>query len=110
MAPKSPPKNTELRFKWACPQCGAVPNKHGEGGGGECLDLGDTCGGFVCECMIDTPNHGETLTDQCLEAHCYHCDWGGVFPQQPKGLQAWEKKAIAAGWTPPEKRRKELAK
>lgn len=110
MAPKSPPKNTELRFKWACPQCGALPNQHGKG---ECESRGlggDTCGGFICECMRDTPDHGETLTDQCTEAYCYHCHWGGVFPQKPKGLQAWEKKAIDAGWTPPEKRRKELAK
>ena len=84
--------------KFKCPQCGASPTHHGRG---EC-QAPSTCTGFLCECVDDIgPEHGETLADRCPNASCGHCDWFGAFPLEPKGLQAWEKKALAAGWTPP---------
>lgn len=65
--------------------------------------------GFICDCEEDTgPDHGMTLSDTCPTATCYHCGWSGTFPPKPKGLQAWEKKALDAGWTMPEARAKEL--
>lgn len=93
--------------EWACPKCGATPDSHGNGGVDKCRDNPTGCGGFVCECdyedFIDL-SHGLSHADPCHLAHCYHCGWGGTFPQKPKGLQAWEKKALEAGWTPPDKR------
>ena len=97
--------------KWACPGCGAKPGKHGKG---ECRRIrgsafSETCTGFVCECDDDSDdkNHG-TLASPCCNAHCYHCAFDGTFPKPPKGLQAWEKKALEAGWVMPAKRKKEL--
>jgi len=60
------------------------------------------CMGLICECPegdIDDA-HG-TLVEPCKNAACYHCGWGGSFPAPTKGLQAWERRAMAAGWTPP---------
>ena len=99
---------------WACPRCGADANKHGKGGEERCkqaytLRSSGGCEGFLCQCDGDTDEgHGESLSDPCTEAYCYHCEWGGTFPVQPKGLEAWEKKALAAGWFMPDKRKKEL--
>jgi hypothetical protein len=92
--------------KWACAKCGAEANGHGKG---DCLESG-RCIGFICECDHETDeSHGVSFADVCHNARwCYHCGWEGSFPRRPKGLQAWEKKALEAGWTPTEARRKEL--
>jgi hypothetical protein len=100
----------KLKIEFKCPKCGTTP----EGCSGktrqQCKDSmrGSSCGGFVCECEVDTEEHGESFVDVCRDAHCYHCGWRGSFPVKPKGLQAWEKKALEAGWSPPEARAKEL--
>lgn len=96
---------TETLSKFACPKCGAEPHKHGKGGAYECGHRnGAGCDGIVCEC--DTPesedsDHGQAHTNPCHNANCYHCGWGGRLPSLPRKAQAWEKKALAAGWTPP---------
>jgi len=101
-----------MKFEWKCPKCGAPAHGHGKGGLDKCdyEDPAGLCEGFICECMIDDNDecHGMTLENPCPEANCYHCGWGGTFPVPPKGLQAWEKKALAAGWTMPDSRAKEL--
>ncbi len=101
-----------LKIEWKCPKCGADANEHGRGGSEKCQDRhgrGLTCAGFICECDGDTEDdHGQTFTDVCSNAVCYHCGWCGDFPVKPKKLQTWEKKALEAGWTPPEGRRGEL--
>lgn len=108
-----------MKIEWKCPKCGADAGEHGRG---ECMQNGGPsgndsgCMGFICECLDsgDPPlhaedgDHGHSLEKSCLYAYCYHCDWAGVFPVKPKGLQAWERKALDAGWTMPEARRKEL--
>jgi hypothetical protein len=54
-------------------------------------------------CDGDTPpEHGEHLGAQCPEAYCYHCGWGGHFPPTPKKAPSWAKKAMEAGWHPPQ--------
>ncbi len=99
----------KISIKWACPKCGAEANEHGKGGLEKCQSNSHSCMGFICECEEETDEaHGTTFDDPCREANCYHCGWGGTFPIKPKGLQAWEKKALDAGWTPPAKRAKEL--
>lgn len=96
-----------MPIKWACPKCGAEANKHGKGGQKKCDYSSDAeCNGFLCECADDHAEH--SFANPCENANCYHCGWGGTFPVKPKGLQAWEKKALEAGWTPPGARRKEL--
>lgn len=101
---------TAIRAKWVCPKCGAGAHEHGKGGREKCLSNHSLCDGFVCECdaEYDDPDHGATFEKPCRAANCYHCGWGGVFPPKPKGMQAWEKKALDAGWMPPDARRKEL--
>lgn len=104
-----------MKFEWACPKCGAKAHEHGRGEYETCDGEGRTCEGFICECADEgfDEAHGTTLASPCTEASCYHCGWGGTYPVRkgvPKGLQAWEKKALAAGWTPPPARAKELAK
>jgi len=102
---------------WACPKCGATPDEHGKGGRDSCEYLDNVlssgqknCGGFICECDEDGSDdeHGTSFEHPCTNAVCYHCGWNGKFPKKPKGLHAWEKKALDAGWIPPEQRRKEL--
>ena len=90
-------------IKWACPKCGAPAGGHGKGGGDRCNESsGRECQGFLCECDCDTDDgHGESHADPCHCASCYHCGWGGTFPPPLKGILPWEKKALAAGWTPP---------
>lgn len=101
-----------MKIKWECPRCGAGPNGHGKGGYEKCHGVGSgqsNCQGFLCECDgDDTEEHGQTFKDVCENASCYHCGWAGAFPVKPKKLQAWEKKALEAGWTPPEARQIEL--
>lgn len=102
-----------IAIPWACPKCGAKANEHGKGGFDKCLArvcrAESACQGFLCECDRDTaPEHGQTFTDPCPNATCFHCGFGGTVPQKPKGLQAWEKKALDAGWTPAAARAKEL--
>lgn len=99
-----------MNIEWKCPKCGAPANGHGRGGRDRCQEgPGNECSGFLCMCTDDTDeHHGETFADPCHEAVCHHCNWGGTFPVKPKGLQAWEKKALDAGWTMPQKRADEL--
>lgn len=89
-------------MKWACPKCGAEPDKHGKGA---CCaaSVGPCCDGFLCDCDDDgtTPDHGETHAHPCPSAKCYHCGWEGKFPRPSRNMKAWEKAALAAGWTPP---------
>ena len=101
-----------MNFKWQCPKCGAEHAKHGRG---ECGDGRKSCDGLVCECDLDPddqsselPSHGVSLSNKCKNACCYHCGWGGTLPRPPKGLAAWERTALDAGWTPPKKRAAEL--
>ena len=104
--------NKAIKIEWRCPKCGADANQHGKGGKEKCQERHsghESCNGFLCECDGDTgDHHGESFADPCIEARCHHCGWAGTFPEKPKGLQAWEKKALDAGWTPPEARQKEL--
>ncbi len=99
--------------RWKCPNCGAAPQEHGKGGAEACAErFHSDCIGFLCEC--DDPEsflegHGESVARACKNAVCYHCGWGtngkkkeGTFPLPERKLEAWEKKAIAAGWIPPE--------
>jgi hypothetical protein len=114
-----------LLIKWACPKCGAHAHKHGAGGSGKCrqsyaittgvtyadIHTGKFCDGFICDCEnnnYDDVLHGESYANPCPKAYCYHCLWTGRFPILPKALETWEKKALAAGWSMPDKRKKEL--
>ncbi len=108
-----------MKEKWKCPQCGAPANKHGKGGSKTCeTNPGEAgCNGMICECpsggannLSEKRDHGISFSNPCPNAECFHCRWSGTFPVIPKGLEAWEKKALAAGWTMPEKRAKELKK
>lgn len=94
-------------FKWECPKCNATANEHGHG---DCHGrTRDYCCGFLCECDAETSeSHGLVLSESCKNAYCHHCGWGGTFPKPPKSALPWEKKALAAGWIPPEARAKEL--
>lgn len=98
------------KIKWACPKCGTdASGRHGKGGAESCKDSNSNssdCYGFICECDDDcsSPDHGETHDDQCHNANCYHCGWGGAFPEplfDPKKLKGWAKQAYEAGWKPP---------
>jgi hypothetical protein len=95
------------KIEFKCPKCGASPNGCPKKPKISCMSHG-SCLGFICECTKEGPEHGASFTDVCREANCYHCGWGGTFPVKPKGLQAWEKKALDAGWSPPDARSKEL--
>lgn len=97
-------------IEWFCPRCHAGPDEHGKG---LCASVarrgGESCQGFLCECDGETTKeHGTTYADACPEATCHHCGWGGTFPKKPKGLQAWERKALDAGWAMPAARRREV--
>ncbi len=100
-----------MSASFKCPRCGAEPQKHGKG---RCLQDTTTCDGLICECdprddpKVDDDDHGDTFTNPCRFANCYHCGWGGTVPVKPKGMQAWERKALDAGWTMPVDRAKEL--
>lgn len=97
------------KVKWSCPNCGAAAHVHGKGGKEKCRVRQGACDGFICDCDSDgDEDHGRTYEKPCHEASCTHCGWFGTFPVKPKGLEAWEKRALEAGWTPPEKRRAEL--
>lgn len=104
-----------MSFKFECPKCGAPSHEHGKGGLDGCMNEDLHCEGLICDCnLIDAPlseldDHGSSLNNPCTEANCYHCGWGGTVPVKPKGLQAWEKKALEAGWKMPEAREKELS-
>lgn len=101
-----------MKIEWKCPACGAHAGKHGKGGKDKCEDRhatdGSPCQGFICECVSEEDDHGETFTTVCPDANCYHCGWAGSFPVKPKKLAPWEKKALEAGWAPPTRRAKEL--
>lgn len=95
------------KVEWKCPRCQAEANACGKKiehklDGGYCLS-GKNCMGFICDCDHDTgDDHGITLADRCPNANCYHCGWGGEFPKMPGKMPAWAKKALDAGWKPPE--------
>lgn len=102
-----------IDIPWVCPKCGAPHSSHGKGGADKCqyrLSGSEGCQGLLCDCDELDPGeeHGTNFKDPCHNAVCYHCGWYGVFPPMPKKLLAWEKKALEAGWTPPEGRRKEI--
>ena len=100
-----------MLFAFQCPKCGADPNHCGKKRTEMCDGErgAEQCMGFICECEEETAEeHGTTLNDPCPNANCYHCGWGGTHPKAPKGLQAWERKALEAGWTMPAERAKEL--
>jgi hypothetical protein len=98
--------NKELKFEWKCPKCGAKADEHGKGGIAECKDwLGSRsrCKGLICECAQDTGSvHGETFSDRCHHATCYHCGWLGTMPRPLNNIEDWEQKALESGWIPPE--------
>lgn len=98
-----------MTTSFECPNCGAEPHQHGRG---QCRNRYDKCDGIICECYEDErselDDHGHSLANPCTTAACTHCLWCGTIPKKPKGLQAWEKKALEAGWTMPETRKKEL--
>lgn len=89
-------------IEWKCPKCGATANSCGK----EIDDPlcgGSSCTGFICECDTDTDDeHGNHWTNPCPNANCYHCGWGGSFPKKPGKMPPWAKKALEAGWKPPE--------
>ncbi len=96
-------------MKFECPKCGAVPHKCGKG----TCRAGVRCDGCICECYDDDErsardDHGVSHANRCTTAVCTHCRWSGTIPVVPKKLQAWEKKALEAGWVPPVARKKEL--
>jgi hypothetical protein len=94
-------------MRWQCPKCGAPAGGHGKGA----CQSGDLCEGIICECEDDgflSDDHGESFSNPCKNANCYHCGWGGTIPLKPRGLQAWEKKALEGGWTPPKERAVQL--
>jgi hypothetical protein len=94
---------TDVEFR--CPKCGALSNEHGDPKKDDCCQDADgpSCNGFLCECDDDgTELHGTTYAYPCPEANCYHCGWGGKFPKPPGKWPPWTKKAIEAGWKPPE--------
>jgi len=101
---------TQAKIEFQCPKCGASTEVCSK----DCERRRGTCPGFVCECDdYDSgphrgPDHGESFANACSCACCGCCGWSGTFPQKPKGLQAWEKKALEAGWCPPDLRAKEL--
>lgn len=97
-----------MRIKWQCPKCGAEPGEHGKGGADKCIsiDAVSFCDGFLCDCDVDSEGHGKSYSDQCTNAVCSHCGWSGTFPVKPRGMLPWEKKALEAGWSPPEDWRK----
>lgn len=102
--------SSKPKMPWACPRCGATDD-HGKG---DCLASGTTCEGLICECWehhdlnspeykrTEAPDHGQVFDNVCTAAVCRHCAWAGTMPRAPKKLAAWEKKALEAGWTPPE--------
>jgi hypothetical protein len=102
-------KTKEFRTPFQCPNCAATPNQHGNGGSSAHCEYthwrDGACPGFLCECddSVDTglDTHGETFSNPCLEARCFHCGWGGRIPETPKKMPAWTKAALKAGWTPP---------
>ena len=100
----------EKCHEWRCPKCRTTVELCGDPHKAIHAHPRDSmCGGFICECDDEGgTQHGEVLSDPCTEAHCYHCGWIGTFPAPPKGMQAWEKKAFEAGWTPPNERALEL--
>lgn len=101
-----------MNFEWVCPRCGAPHGGHGKGECEDILGSKKACQGLVCDCDdiddFERPDHGVSFASICYCARCYHCDWEGSLPVKPKGLQPYEKKALEAGWTPPDKRKKEL--
>ena len=104
-------ETTKVEIPWACPKCQAPANKHGKGGADCCRGHHGSsgCSGFICECDDEGDGgHGASFDNVCSEAHCYHCGWSGTFPVKPKGLEAWEKKALEAGWQPPTERARQL--
>jgi hypothetical protein len=102
-----------MKVEWKCPKCGALPDKCGNGPCKSKGAISSSCEGFLCNCDdfgADScaDDHGESFENVCHNAACSHCGWWGKFPQRPKGILPWEKKALDAGWTPPQTRANEL--
>jgi hypothetical protein len=99
-----------IEIEWKCPKCGAEANECSKKGG----EKHQHCSGFICECdprdvpESESKDHGLAFSNPCTQANCYCCGWGGTVPKKPNGLQAWEKKALEAGWKMPANRKKEL--
>lgn len=95
--------SVETIFKFACPECDAEPGSHGRYGC-DCPEPDGSCPGVICECEesdvpeCNDPDHGMTMANSCTNAVCYHCGWCGFLPVRPL---PWQRKALAAGWTPP---------
>lgn len=92
------------KIEWKCPKCGALPNRHGRGRCRDRLDgVEGICSGFICECdnADNGDDHGESYSDPCFGAMCYHCGWRDEFPKPPAKWPKWTKTALAEGWTPP---------
>jgi hypothetical protein len=74
---------TASAFVWKCPNCGAVPDKHGSG---DCVhgkpDWDAECMGLGCCCINtsdhDKPLHSEASGGVCYNAYCWHCSWSGT--------------------------------
>lgn len=105
--------SSKPKMPWECPRCMAADG-HGEGGRDECRAGAESCEGLICECWenhepgsavykhTEAPDHGQVFDNICERAVCKHCGWSGRLPKAPAKLAAWEKKALEAGWTPPE--------
>lgn len=96
-----------MRIPYACLRCKSKPNKHGTVPRYAKTEHGnrkDYCEGVLCQCPGDDvlETHGETFENPCLEAHCGCCGWGGRLPPLPKKMLPWERKALDAGWAPPD--------
>jgi len=97
--------------EFKCPKCGAKPHEHGKGETELCSGRirGELCEGLICECDFfeaDTDgkdDHGESESNPCEEANCYHCGWGGRMPpmSDTKDWPPWAKTALKEGWKPP---------
>lgn len=99
-------KDIEPKIAWECPSCGAEANEHGEGPCKSRNAKAKACDGMLCECDHDDmeDGHGDYRSKPCLNASCYHCGWGGMFPTNaidPSKLTGWAKQAWDEGWRPP---------
>lgn len=92
---------------YKCPKCNAPPHKHGKGGSEWCMNGPEDCEGLICECGdeygTDADDHGESESNICENANCYHCGWGGRLPliSDTKRWPPWAKTALKEGWRPP---------
>ena len=96
--------------EFKCPECSAPPHKCGKGGASRCLNRGN-CEGLLCECDdsddiesdTNADDHGQSESNPCESANCYHCGWGGRLPPSAdtKRWPPWAKTALKEKWRPP---------